>query len=345
MRKKLVFGSLFLIFAFILAGCATSSYRAVGRRVKIGDYIELEQFCKKHNFNYSFDTIDDIIHLSSEHKEVKLLLNSPVAAHNGSFLNLKAAPVYHKGKILLPPNLDKLISKRLVVSFKPVFELKTIVVDPGHGGKDPGAVSCRGFYEKKLNLIVAGYLKQELERKGFKVIMTRNSDKYLSLGQRTRIAKKYNADLFISIHANSNRSAKVKGAEIYYLLPSRLNSRERAVKLARSGSFYGKNLNSDIKTILWDLLIAKNYALSVEISNILYFSFKNLGFSVKPPKQAPFHVLRFAYVPSVLVEMGYLSNSYEEKALRKKHYQKQIAQAIALGVESLNKRYSQISKR
>jgi len=344
MKKNIVFGFLVLT-CLILAGCAATSQRRLHRGAALSNYIELEKFCQKHNFTYSFDTIDDIVRLSSPDKEIKLLLNSSVATHNGSYFYLKNPPLYQAGRILLPPQLDKIISQGLVVSFKPAFQLKIVVIDPGHGGKDPGAISCRGFYEKKVNLIVAGYLKKELERQGFKVFMTRNSDTYLSLGERTKFAKKHNADLFISLHANSNRSSKIQGTEIYYLAPSRLNSRERAARLAKSESFQGKALSPDIKTILWDLLITKNYALSVELSNILHFTFKNLGFKVASPKQAPFYVLRFAYVPSVLVELGYLSNRYEEKALRKKHYQKQLAQAIALGVTSLNKRYSQFSKK
>ncbi|MFA7677706.1 MAG: N-acetylmuramoyl-L-alanine amidase, partial [Candidatus Omnitrophota bacterium] len=138
----------------------------------------------------------------------------------------------------------------------------------------------------------------------------------------------------ISIHANANHSSKISGVEIYYLSPFRLNSSERALKLAKTENFNGKKYPTDVKAILWDLLITKNYASSVQFSNTLYFAFKNLGFKVKPPRKAPFYVLRFAYVPSVLVEMGYLTNCYEEKILRKKYYQKQIARAIALAVES-----------
>ena len=193
--------------------------------------------------------------------------------------------------------------------------------------------------EKTVNLIVSRYLKEELEKMGFKVILTRNRDVFLSLAERTNIAKRCDADLFISIHANANHSRKVSGVEIYYLFPSRLRSLERSVRLARSENFQGKNMPVDVKAILWDLLITKNYGFSVEMSDILYLTFKNLGFKVKPPRKAPFYVLRFAYVPSVLFEMGYLSNRYEEKVLRKKHYQKRIARTIALAISSLKKRH------
>ncbi len=93
------------------------------------------------------------------------------------------------------------------------------------------------------------------------------------------------------------------------------------------------------------MIFTKNYALSVDLSHSLYFSFKNLGFNVKPPKKAPFYVLRLAYAPSVLVETGYLSNRYEERWLRKTSYQKQIAEAIALAIASMNKQYNNFSDK
>ena len=328
-----------LVLIFVTA-CATTSYRGSSIRVSNSDYIDIVSFCKKHNFEYSFDTIDDLVRIYSPDREIKLLLNSSVGILSGSIFYLKKPPVYLKGKILLPRQLEKIITSGEFVNFRPLFTIKTIVIDPGHGGKDPGAISARGFYEKTVNLRVSKYLKEELERMGFKVILTRNKDVFVSLAQRANIAKQYNADLFISIHANSNYSRKVSGVEIYYLSPSRLKARERSVRLARGENFQGKSMPLDVKAILWDLLIRKNYGFSVELADIFYLTFKNLGFNIKPPRKAAFYVLRFAYVPSILVEMGYLSNRYEEIALRKKHYQKQIAHAVALGISSLKRRHA-----
>lgn len=320
--------------------CATASYRGSALGVSNSDYINIDSFCKKYNFEYSFDTIDDLVRLYSPDKEIKLLLNSSVGISSGSIFYLKKPPVYIKGKILLPRQLAKIVTSREFVSFRPLFTINTIVVDPGHGGKDPGAVSPRGLQEKTVNLRVSKYLKKELEKMGFKVILTRTRDVFLSLKERANIAKRHNADLFISMHANSNHSRKVSGVEVYYLIPAQLKAQERSIRLARSEDFGGKSRPTDVKAILWDLLIRKNYGLSVELSNIFYLTFKNLGFNVKPPKKAAFYVLKFAYVPSILVEMGYLSNHYEEKALRKKYYQKQIAHAIALAASSLKRRHT-----
>ena len=329
----------------LVAGCGSVSQQTAPSRVSSSDYIELGQFCQKHGFEYNFDTIDDMVIIGPYDRQIRVLLNSTVATFDSSIIYLEKPPVYFKGKILIPCQLDKVISSGEIAVFKPSFTIKTIVVDPGHGGKDPGAVSPRGLYEKDINLIVSKYLKQELEQQGFRVILTRSSDVFLTLEQRTKIAKKHNADLFISIHANANNSRAVNGVEIYYLSPSRLDSRKRALRLASSEDFNGKDFPRDVKTILWDMCISKNHSFSIETSNVVYFTFKKLGFNIKSPRQAPFYVLRHAYTPSLLFEMGYLTNSQEEKALRKKHYQKQIAQGIALAVSSLNKKYATLARK
>ncbi|MFH1901741.1 MAG: N-acetylmuramoyl-L-alanine amidase [Candidatus Omnitrophota bacterium] len=333
--------SLLFAFCFLLfAGCATVSYKKLPTSLRQSDYLSIDEFCKQYGLRYSFDTTDDIIRISSQSAQGRLLLNSLLGYFNGSIFYLKKPPLYFQGRLLLPKELGKIILSKKIGLFKPSFTIKTIVIDPGHGGKDPGAISRYGLKEKDLNLKVSKYLKEELEKRGFKVVLTRSQDTYLSLESRVGVAKKYSADLFISIHANSNRSRKVRGVEVYCLSSSRVNSHERGADLAKKESFWPKKLSSDAKAILWDLTLTSNYALSVEFAHSLYFTFKNLGFRVKLPLKASFYVLKFAYAPSVLVEMGYLSNQYEEKALRKTRYQKQIAESIALGVVSLGKRYA-----
>lgn len=336
---KIFFTFILIIF---LASCATVPEKRISLPVSKANYISIEDFCKKYNFEYDFDTIDDLLRLHSQSSELKILLNSRVGTLNGSFFYLNTPVVYSKGIIHIPRQLDDFISSGKSVAFRPTFKIRTIVIDPGHGGKDPGAISKDGLTEKTVNLAISRYLKQELEKYGFRVILTRSKDIFISLKERVDIAKQNNADLFISIHANANRSRQINGTEIYYLTSSRLDSHGRAVKLAATGSFQGRRIPQEVKTILWDLLITKNYSTSVEFADTLYYTFKNLGFKIASPKKAPFYVLRFAYVPSILVETGYLSNYYEAKTLRKAYYQKQIAHAIAFGVVSLQKRYTSL---
>ncbi|UCD15426.1 MAG: N-acetylmuramoyl-L-alanine amidase, partial [Candidatus Omnitrophota bacterium] len=206
--------------------------------------------------------------------------------------------------------------------------------------------STKGMKEKDLNLKVAKLLKDDLAKTGFKVVLTRNKDVFLSLKERVDVAKKINADLFISIHANSNRARFVRGVEFYYLSPVQFDSQERAGSLVKEKELWAsKGLSDEAQAILWDMLLTKNYALSVDFVNRLYSTFKNLGFKVRTPKSASFYVLKCASVPSILIEMGYLSNKYEERSLGRKSYQKQISEAIALSVVSLNKRYTSLVKK
>ncbi len=339
MRRILIF---FLVITSV--SCASAPRKISTPRLVIKEYISLGAFCKKHNLQYQFDTIDDTIKIYSADASITLLLNSYAGISSGSIFYLKRTPFYYQGQILLPRQLEEMFTSQRLTSFKPVFSLDTVVIDPGHGGKDPGAISKSGFQEKDINLRVSKFLKQELEQRGFKVFLTRSNDVFLTLRQRVESARKHDADLFVSVHANANKSSRVDGLEIYYLTPSRLRCQERSLTLAKTEDFRGKNVNFYTKAILWDMLISKNYSLSVETSQIVYFTFRDLGFKIKPPKKAAYYVLRYAYVPSILFEMGYLSNYREEKILRKTYYQKQIAEAMATAISALKKQYTNNSK-
>lgn len=339
--KKLIL----LIFLVLMAACETTTPRRSAVSYKPQDFIYIDDFCKKHNLQYNFDTFDDVIKIFSKENDIRLILNSNIAYFNQTTFDLKNVPQYSAGKLFIPQDLERIIFSKEPVNLKTAFAIKTVVIDPGHGGKDPGAISCRGFPEKELNLKIAKYLKEELEQRGYNAVLTRAKDVYLTLQQRVDIAKRNNADAFISIHGNSNRSRRFRGAEVYYLSPTRLDSQGRALKLAKEENFYSYKLSQDAEAILWDIVLTKNYSLSVDLSRSIYFSFKSLGFKVESPKRAPFYVLRLAYVPAVLVETGYLSNRYEEKFLRKASYQMQIAEAIALAIVSMNKDYDSLTHR
>jgi N-acetylmuramoyl-L-alanine amidase len=335
-----------IAFAFLLiltaglSGCVTVPYVQQGSTPSVGrGLIPVSELAAKNGLSYDYDTLSDIVKLSGPDKDIRLVLHSLAAYANGASFYLSAPPQYQRGVILVPADLMEALSSRQGASLRPVFTIKTVVIDAGHGGKDPGALGSGECCEKIINLKVAKYLELELKKRGFRVMLTRSSDIFLELSERVEVARKNSADLFISIHANSSNSSQLSGVEVYYLSPDRFNSRERAGELAGSGVGARREMDFDTRAILWDLKLTKNYSLSVEFAQMVYAAFKNLGFEVKTPRKAPYYVLRLAYVPSVLVETGYLSNRYEAKILSKPYYQQHIARTVASAVVAMNKEY------
>lgn len=214
--------------------------------------------------------------------------------------------------------------------------LHCIVVDPGHGGKDPGAVGPGGVQEKDVALAMARLLAKRLrEELGCKVLLSRDRDRYLSLEERALFANSVDADLFISIHANSAPTEEAYGIETYSLNYSK-NDQAAAV-VARENKTSLKEVG-DLELILFDLManskIFESNRLAIEIQrnlvgklNVHYDEVKNLGV-----RQGPFHVLLGATMPSVLIEAGFISNEREERRLNSTEYQEYVVDGIAAGV-------------
>ncbi len=215
---------------------------------------------------------------------------------------------------------------------------KIIILDPGHGGKDPGAIGRYGTKEKNIVLSVALRLKKMLEQNGYTVYMTRSSDRFIPLQERPRIANKKNGDLFISIHINSApRNTKASGIETFYLSSRYSDPQAKEVaKRENTSSFTGKPLTEDelIKLILSDLLLTVNIEDSSKFAGLLE---KQLTRYVKLPvrgvKTAPFIVLKGLKMPAVLVELGFISNPKEESLLKTKDFQLKLAKGITSAVK------------
>jgi len=217
---------------------------------------------------------------------------------------------------------------------------KTIVIDPGHGGNDPGAVGYRGYREKVVVLQIAKELRKILSARGYKVYMTRDSDKFIKLRKRTQFANRKKADLFISIHANAvnKKSAKkVHGIECYFLDKSR-SSRAKRVAASENKAdlsdmgFYGKD--TFLNTLNSHNIIAAN-KLAIDLQRGVLGTLKKNYKHVKDAgvRQGPFWVLVGAQMPAVLVEVGFISHPAEAKLLVNRQYQKRLALGLANGVE------------
>lgn len=214
--------------------------------------------------------------------------------------------------------------------------VKKIVIDPGHGGNDPGAMAQKGIREKDISLALAKKLAQNLKsRTGCEVVLTRTTDKYLHLEERTAIANTQRADLFISIHLNSSSAKEALGLETYFL---NLATDESAIAVAaRENATSTKNI-SDLEGILKDLMRnakideSSRMAKYVQKNMCLYLSKKYTPIKDKGVKQAPFYVLMGAQMPAILIEAGFISNPQELAKLTSPAYQNDLSNAIAEGV-------------
>ncbi|MDE0330837.1 MAG: N-acetylmuramoyl-L-alanine amidase [Nitrospinae bacterium] len=215
--------------------------------------------------------------------------------------------------------------------------LGRIVLDPGHGGKDPGAVGIAGLREKRVALDIALRTRRVLRRvlPGNRVYLTRTTDRYISLSDRTTFANEYDADIFVSIHANSARSRRVHGIETYLL--SEASSR-RALKLAARESGTTIARMTDLQKILNDLGLRSKVAESQQLAQRVqqamlsrlrpsYRGVRNLGV-----KRGPFYVLLGAQMPSILVEVAFISNRREARRMNSPKYRQALAEGIARGI-------------
>jgi N-acetylmuramoyl-L-alanine amidase len=217
----------------------------------------------------------------------------------------------------------------------------TIVVDPGHGGAETGAIGPGGLSEKDVTLEIAKRLAATLPRVlACRTVLTRDTDVVISLDDRTSVANHERADLFLSIHANSSRAPSAQGSETYYLsleasdkIAQEVASRENAAPGSASSPAGPGSGNPDLDFILWDLAQSAHLKESSEIAEAIQIELNAVSDTGdRGIKQAPFRVLVGATMPAVLVEAAFISNSEEEKKLRSPEFQQSIADAVARAV-------------
>jgi N-acetylmuramoyl-L-alanine amidase len=222
--------------------------------------------------------------------------------------------------------------------------IRTIVIDAGHGGKDPGAVGSYGTKEKDINLEVAKSLERLLTREGrFTVILTRQDDTFIPLDERADIANRHKADLFISIHCNAALSPKSNGFEIYFLSEKATDDDAAAVARRENAVVELEGITGKAKHKLQELLwsLARTETLN-ESSEIAAFMARQVGSRLplvnRGVRQAGFFVLKGADMPAVLVESAFLSNPGEEGLLKSARYRTQLTDALYAGLLDYEKR-------
>ncbi|MEE2903082.1 MAG: N-acetylmuramoyl-L-alanine amidase [Myxococcota bacterium] len=229
-----------------------------------------------------------------------------------------------------------------------VMGMPTVVLDPGHGGPHAGAVSASGTVEKDVALRVSKYARQTLEKEGYRVLLTRDKDKYIRLRNRTSFANRNKADVFVSVHANSSPAEARRGSETYVLSAIasedvsaskvRLENEEQdADKVLNEEEFGGgKRAHKAIDGILRDLKKDVSHKRSARLAKAIQESLSTVP-ALTPSRglrQAPFLVLKGARMPAVLVEIGYLTHAVQGRQLATRETQRAAGRAIALGIIS-----------
>jgi N-acetylmuramoyl-L-alanine amidase len=257
-----------------------------------------------------------------------------------------------QSEVFAPPIEYKHLQARYKKAFIPLPQHKpirrTVVIDAGHGGQDPGTIGPNKIFEKHITLIMAQEIKRQVEKNGrYRAVLTREKDEFMRLRQRFARAREVNADLFISLHADSHPNKKVRGLSVY-TLSDQASDKEAAVLASKENKadviagFDFKDESLEVANILIDLTQSNTMNLSVNFAeDILESVAKDQKLSQNTHRFADFAVLKAPDVPSVLIELGYLSNPIDSERLLQKKYQKAFASDIVRAID----RYFQKLKR
>jgi N-acetylmuramoyl-L-alanine amidase len=218
--------------------------------------------------------------------------------------------------------------------------VRRIVIDPGHGGDDPGAKGYHGLVEKDITLDLARRLARRIDAlPGYQAILTRDGDYFVRLGERQRFARRKNGDLFVSLHANAARNRSANGFEVYFLSLSGATdkmARELADKENAADLIGGvpEEAEEEVLSILFDYLQVEGMKRSEALAEEIWNSFRNgRDMELRNVKQAGFAVLKSLEIPAVLVEVGFITNRSDAALLKKDEFRDRIAEKLARGVE------------
>jgi len=332
-----------------LAGCAAgprgdiSGYATIS--VGVGRYLSLSELSGRRSLEWDFDPLSQVVILKNDVTEARFLVGSRKVVVNGAVRDLPAPVIIKESVVWAPTDVIEIFAPGICAVAAPLPAGKEIflkridhvVLDAGHGGKDPGAIGRKGLLEKEVNLDMVWRLKKELERCGLEVTLSRIDDTFIPLDERARIANSKGADLFISLHANANQARWIEGFEVYYLTEAvdddarALAAVENAPAEVEEQAFTRQG--TVLKAMLWDLVFTENRKESIELAGMISQAVaRRLRMKLRGVMGAPFRVLRGARMPAVLVEVGYLSNRNGERKLKEPAYRQKMAVAIAEGI-------------
>ena len=350
---------------WLLSGCASqapyfkidTSLQKDIRTLNGSEYLSLARLCDFYGLDYKYDIFARTAVVRSGATKIVVRAEGENALINGKMVKLDR-PVTLSGNVLLVPvsfvrnNLRGVIGRAARRAEAPSamegpkrFTIKTIVLDPGHGGNDPGAIGRRGrSREKDLTLELAEKLRNTLREADIKVIMTRDSDVFIPLSGRSEIANKSGADLFVSVHINASRVRSMRGFECYYL-SNATDDNARALEALENGPVRVDDTASAehsrlLDKTLWDMTLTENRLESAELAGYICNSIdENFAIGDRGVRTARFYVLKHTNIPAVLVEAGYISNKYEELKLKDPEFLDRIAESVAEGILKFKREY------
>ncbi|OGX15493.1 MAG: hypothetical protein A2166_05010 [Omnitrophica WOR_2 bacterium RBG_13_41_10] len=345
-KKLLILVIGYWLLVIGLSGCATVLTREALPTYNLNgtNYFSLVSLCNLKNIEWEYDVFSRRVILTKDSHSINLMVGEKIALVDGLPQYLKHPVDLYQGQVVVPSKfkeevIDSLFKETLPSYRVPLvsINIKKVVIDPGHGGNDPGAIGRSGLREKDVTLDLAKRLDRLLKLQGLDVVLTRSSDRFVPLSTRVDIARRAQPDLFISIHANANRVRSLSGFEVYYIssgIDDFKRAKETALEedLRLAGSCFASN-SLYLKATLWDMIYNYNRAESIELGRAICRAVdRNLDTRIIGVKGANFHVLRGEYIPAVLVEMGFLSNYNEERMLKNSYYRQRIAESIADGL-------------
>jgi N-acetylmuramoyl-L-alanine amidase len=357
---------LIIILSLLLAGCASQSVSlkmdpALQREVislNNTPYIPLTRICDVYGLNWKWDPYVKTATIERKGKIV-LMEGSRKILVNGSEVELDRPILQSQGAVYVPASFIKSGLARIVESLyvaKPQaqappettnkkFTIRSVILDPGHGGKDSGAVGVRlHLKERSLTLAVAKKLRDELSSQGINVSMTRDTDVFIPLPKRTEIANRTGVDLFISVHINASRTRLLNGFECYYLSEATDDNARATEALENSSLQLGdtavKAHSSGVDKALWDLKLTENRRESAMLASYICKSVEaNMEIKNRGIRTARFFVLKGTRMPAVLLEMGYISNIAEERRMNEGAYWDRMVDAVTKGIVRYKSEY------
>ncbi|MBF0490547.1 MAG: N-acetylmuramoyl-L-alanine amidase [Candidatus Omnitrophica bacterium] len=337
--KKFMLSFVLIGFLVWMGGCAS-----VPLTHNMGQGISLQEICKKYSIYWQFDSVTQVVLLEVKSHKAKAVVGSPVVFIGQEKITLDGPLRRVNSSIYVPEDFESkvigslgLVQSNLGYSGEiSNLKVRTIILDPGHGGKDPGAKGYSGVKEKDVVLDIGKRLKSLLTQSGIKVVMTRDNDEFISLNGRTEMATKANADLFVSIHANSNPARRTEGIEVYYAKTHEKRDLDEDQRQKNEKNFL-RNLDADRGSTVGAIVADMMYQLKIcESSKLAMRIVHDCSAAVETPnrgaRHARYFVVRNTLMPAILVETGFLTNKKEEKRLNTKEYRQKLAESIARSI-------------